>query len=74
MELLTMDDNKLILLRDAIESESGKLILDECRRYMVEVASMTNSNAEWVKGMGLLINRLQSIDNECKKLYDKNGK
>lgn len=62
---------KLIALRDAIESTNGKLIIEECQRYMVEVASKPNSNAEWVKGIGLLLNQLKSIEEECRKLLSK---
>lgn len=65
---------KLIALRDAIESTNGKLIIEECQRYMVEVASKPNSNAEWVKGIGLLLNQLKSIDGEYQRLYDKHSK
>lgn len=70
-----MDEAKkqkeLVALRDSINSNDGKRILDECQRYMVETGSRQNSNAEWIKGMALLINRLKSIDDECQRLYNK---
>ena len=65
-----MDRNKLILLREAISSESGQLIINECHRYMVEMSAKSNSEAEWIKGMGLLVNRLLSIDEECQKMFN----
>ena len=66
-----MDRNKLIRLREAISSEDGQLIINECHRYMVEISAMSNSDAEWIKGMGLLVNRLLSIDEECQRLNNR---
>ena len=65
-----MNRDKLIRLRDAISSESGQAIIDECYRYMVEMSAKGNSNSEWIKGMGLLVNRLLSIDEECQKMFN----
>lgn len=65
-----MNRDKLIRLRDAISSDSGQAIIDECYRFMVEMSAKGNSNSEWIKGMGLMINRLLSIDDECQKMFN----
>lgn len=61
---------QLIRLRDAVASPDGQAIVNECHRFMIEVASRSNSNAEWIKGMALMINRLLSIDDECQKMFN----
>lgn len=61
----------LIRLRDAVASPDGQKILGECRRFMVEVACRSNSNAEWIKGMGLLIGQLDTIEDRCRKLNEE---
>lgn len=61
---------QLIRLRDAVASPDGQAIVNECHRFMIEVASRSTSNAEWIKGMGLLINRLLSIDAECRQIFN----
>lgn len=63
---------QLVRLRDAVASPDGQAIVKECYRFIVEVASKSNSNAEWVKGMGLLVNRLLSVDQECRQLFANN--
>lgn len=65
-----MNRDKLIRLRDAISSDSGQAIIDECYRFMVEMSAKGNSNSEWIKGMGLMVNRLLSIDDECQKMFN----
>ncbi len=62
---------ELIRLRDALATKDGQLILAECHRYMVETACRANAPAEWVKGMGLLIGRLERVDEECRIKYEK---
>ena len=37
---------------------------------MVEMSAKSNSEAEWIKGMGLMVNRLLSIDDECQKMFN----
>lgn len=61
---------QLIRLRDAVASPDGQAIVNECHRFMIEVASRSTSNAEWIKGMGLMVNRLLSIDDECQKMFN----
>ena len=39
---------------------------------MIETASKTNANAEWVKGMGMLINHLKEVDELVKKQFERN--
>lgn len=64
--------DKLILLREAINSEGGRQVLSYATEYMIETASKTNANAEWVKGMGMLINHLKEVDELCKKQFERN--
>jgi hypothetical protein len=35
------------------------------------MSAKSNSEAEWIKGMGLLVNRLLSIDEECQRLNNR---
>lgn len=69
-----MDKDKLqhlIFLRDAISSAQGLMIMEEACRYMVEVGSRQNSNAEWIKGMAMLIDRLKSVESECRRINEE---
>lgn len=69
-----MDKDKLqhlIFLRDAIGSPQGLMIMEEACRYMVEVGSRPNSNAEWIKGMAMLIDRLKSVESECRRINEE---
>jgi hypothetical protein len=59
-------------LRDFLSSEGGRQVLSYATEYMIETASKTNANAEWVKGMGMLINHLQEVDEQCKKQFERN--
>ncbi len=62
---------ELIRLREALAGRDGEVILAGCRRFMVETACRANAPAEWVKGMGLLIGRLERVDEECRIKYEK---
>lgn len=62
----------LLAIRELMRSEKGEMLLRYLMDYMVEVASRGNSNAEWIKGMGMLISRLQKVDEECRQLNEIN--
>ena len=62
----------LVELREFLHSDKGRLLLCYLTDFMIETASKTNTNAEWVKGMGMLINCLKEIDEKCRKLNELN--
>ena len=64
--------DKLILLREFLNSDGGRQVLSYATDFMIETASKTNANAEWVKGMGMLINHLKEVDELCKKQFERN--
>ena len=66
--------DKLILLREFLDSDGGRLLLCYATEYMIETAAKPNANAEWVKGMGMLINHLNEVDKLCQQKFNKNRK
>lgn len=62
----------LIELREFLNSDKGRLLLCYLTDFMIEIASKTNTNAEWIKGMGMLINHLKDVDEKCRKLNEIN--
>lgn len=64
--------NELIELRDFLHSDRGRLLLRYLTDFMVELSIKSTTNAEWIKGMGMLINHLNGIDEKCRKLNDQN--
>ncbi len=48
-----------LALKEAVESPSGEVIFRAAQNRMVAVSAMSNANAEWVKGMGMLLDYLQ---------------
>ncbi len=67
-----MQNNDLIELRELLQSEKGKLLLCYLTDYMVEMSVKSNADAEWIKGMGMLINRLRQIDEVCRQFNETN--
>ena len=63
--------DKLALLNEAVQSDAGKRLLVYMHDVMVETAAMANSNADWVKGMGMLISRIKMIEQDFKKELNK---
>ncbi len=63
---------ELIELREFLHSAKGSFLLAYLTDFMVDTAVKANANAEWVKGMGMLINHLKEIDERCRKLNEKN--
>jgi hypothetical protein len=41
---------------------------------MIETASKGNANAEWIKGMGMLINHLKEVDELCQRKFNNERK
>ncbi len=62
----------LIELRDLMQSERGKLLLEYLSAYMVEMSVKSNANAEWIKGMGMLISHLKEVDEICRQINETN--
>lgn len=62
----------LIELREFLNSDKGRLLLCYLTDFMIETASKPNVNAEWVKGMGMLINYLKEVDEKCRKINEIN--
>lgn len=54
-----------------MRSEKGRLLLRYLTDFMVEFSTRGNANAEWIKGMGMLINHLKEIDEICQKLNEE---
>lgn len=62
----------LIVVRDLLQSEKGRELLDFMTGFMVEISVKNNSNAEWIKGMGMLIDHLKKIDDICREKNEIN--
>lgn len=63
--------DSLIILREFLKSEGGRQVLSYATEFMIETASRANANAEWVKGMGMLINHLNGVNELCQKKFSK---
>lgn len=59
---------ELVELREFLHSDKGRLLLCYLTDFMVEVSTRSNGNAEWIKGMGMLINHLKEIDEQCRQI------
>ncbi|MBR1649421.1 MAG: hypothetical protein IJ689_07500 [Alphaproteobacteria bacterium] len=57
--------SQLLFLREALASREGEIILNECRRFMIELSARLNSDAQWVKGIGMLLKHLDNTEEEC---------
>ena len=66
-----MDNNRLALLNEAVQSEAGQRLLAYMQEVMVETAAAGISNAEWLKAMGMLISRVKVIGQEYEKQLNK---
>lgn len=66
-----MDRERLAWLNEAVQSEHGKRLVAYMQDVMIETASFQNASAEWVKGMGILINRIKRIEQDFKKELEK---
>ena len=62
----------LIDLREFLNSDKGRLLLCYLTDFMIETSVKANSNSEWIKGMGMLINHLKEVDQKCRKLNEIN--
>lgn len=69
-----MSDEDLIDLREFLKSKGGRLILCYACDFMIETSSKSCANAEWVKGMGMLINHLKEVDELCQQKFNRNRK
>lgn len=62
-----MDKHKLALLNEAITSPHGQTVINIIKDYMVEIANHPSSNAEWLKGIGIALGKLETIQKEYQK-------
>ena len=62
----------LIELRELLSSDKGRLLLCYLTDFMIETASKSNSNSEWIKGMGMLINYLKQFDEKLREINEIN--
>lgn len=62
----------LIELREFLRSDKGRLLLCYLTDFMVETSIKSGANAEWIKGMGMLINHLNTIDEKCRRDNEQN--
>ena len=63
---------ELVELREFLSSDKGRLLLCYLTDFMIEISVKSNANAEWIKGMGMLINHLKEIDQKCRNLNELN--
>lgn len=64
------EKQQLLRLARAVESDEGQLILQAALQFMLEAAA-NNHPAELVKGMGILIHKLQSAPQELEAVIHK---
>ncbi len=57
----------LIDLREFLQSARGRLLLCYLTDFMIETSVKANVNAEWIRGMGMLINHLKEVDEICRR-------
>lgn len=53
---------QLVELRNAVQTDAGGLILQAGKDFMVEAAAELNYSAEYIKGMGLLLDYLAKAE------------
>ena len=63
---------ELVELREFLSSDKGRLLLCYLTDFMIETSIKANADAEWIKGMGMLINHLKEIDKKCRNLNELN--
>lgn len=66
-----MDKHQIAIINEAINSNHGKIIIDLIKSYMVELATSSTSNAEWLKGIGIALGKLEDIQKEYQNLKSK---
>lgn len=57
----------ILLLREFLHSDKGQWLLSYLTDFMVECSLKTNMNAEWIRGMGMMIHHLKQIDEQCRR-------
>lgn len=62
----------LIELREFLQSTSGQLLLRYLTDFIVETSVRNNVNAEWLRGMGMMIDHLKKIDEKCRQQNEIN--
>lgn len=62
----------LIEIREFLKTEKGRLLLCYLSDFMVETSIKSNINAEWIRGMGMLINHLKEVDELCRRQNENN--
>ena len=66
-----MDKHQLAIINDALNSSQGKMIIELMKAQMVELANHPQSNAEWLKGIGIALGKLESLQKEYQTLKSK---
>lgn len=59
-----MDRDNLARLNEAVTSPQGQEIINYMCEYMIDMASKSGANAEWIKGMGMLIFHVKDIEQQ----------
>lgn len=62
----------LIELREFLHSRTGQFLMDYLHGYMVETSVKNGANAEWIKGMGMMIDHLKKVDEKCREQNEMN--
>lgn len=63
-----MKDEEVIKVYSAVSSEQGKIVLSVAKGYMVEKSAQPTFGAEQIKGMGCLINYLNSFEKKAEEI------
>lgn len=66
-----MDKHQLAIINEALNSNHGKIIIEIIKNQMIELANRPQANAEWLKGIGIALGELESLQKEYQNLKSK---
>lgn len=62
----------LIVLREFLHSQTGQMLLQYLSDFMIETSVKANADAQWLKGMGMMIDHLKKVDEICREKNEIN--
>lgn len=62
----------LIELREFLNGHTGQFLLSYLCDFMIETSVKSGANAEWIKGMGMMIDHLKKVDAKCREQNEIN--
>ena len=65
--------NRELALREAVHSDSGRVLLQAAAAYMVDLSAQKNANPDWIKGIGMLIHHLNETDRRLDRLRGRSS-